>query len=92
MLNSKLIAVKISAGVELNWAILAEFKWKITAVTPLHQEQVSKEADGPRLISLFSLKITLTKHLNPHQSRGEVDQYKHFTADALIPKSFHVKL
>jgi hypothetical protein len=80
--------------VELNWAILAEFKWKITAITPLRlrQEQMCKEGDDPRLISQFNLEITLTKHLNPHQSRGEVDQYKHFTADALTPKSFHVKL
>jgi len=76
----------------LNWAILAEFKWKITAVTPLHQEQVCKEADGPRLISQFNLEITLTKHLNPHQSGGEIDQYRHFIADAPRPKLFHVRL
>lgn len=41
---------KICAGVEFNWAILAEFNYKITAITPTNQEQnFDEEARKPTL-------------------------------------------
>jgi hypothetical protein len=92
MLSGSLIVVKISAGVEFNWAILAEFKWKITDVTTPDQDQGTEKADGTRLFGQFDMEITLTKHLHPQGPEKEVEQYKYFTADVLRPRLFHVRL
>jgi hypothetical protein len=86
-------SLKISAGVEFNWAILAEFNYKITAITPTNQEQnFDKESQKPTLPVAFDIEIALTKHISPLRNGNEVDQYKYFTPEILKPRTFHVKL
>ena len=89
--GSWLIAVQIAAGVELNWALFAEFEWKITAVTTPDQEQAGEEANGARLISQFEIEITLIKHLHPNKLGVELNNTS-FTADVLRSRLFHLRL
>ncbi|KAF2432954.1 hypothetical protein EJ08DRAFT_694989 [Tothia fuscella] len=86
---------EISAGVEFNWAILAEFTYKITdATTPKNQERnFDREPSEPTLPVEFDIDITLTKHISPLRNGDENNQYKYFNLELLgTPRTFHVKL
>jgi len=89
-LSRLLIFVKLSAGVEFNWPILAEFKWKVTDVKP--SDQVFGDSESPRLVSLLNMEITLTKHLNPARNKEPEPKHINVTDDALRPKLFNVRL
>jgi hypothetical protein len=89
-LSFLLNSVKLSAGVEFHWAILAEFEWKVTTITPL--DQAYKDSKSPHLISQLNIEITLTKHLSPDPKKELESRHIHVTDDAFRSKSFNIRI
>ncbi|KAF2673079.1 hypothetical protein BT63DRAFT_451109 [Microthyrium microscopicum] len=85
----------IIARGECYWAMLADFDWKITTISPSSQDQnqTSEDSGSPRLISEFNMEIQITKHLDPKEPKSEKKMDQIFlTDDALQPRSFNVRL